>query len=210
MSPPRVAISPAGAIAQIAFALGWHGGELPVYVDGKPNPEHVLPCEHTLRLGERLARIARKLDYEDNAEVAVGLPTIKEFVHNSTVLWCWVRSGESVKRAAGFTPRPSIVLKVGAGAERLLIWGLRNPITAEAVEAENARIAYALHAPRTRIKPDALRVPLPGTFARVGRGRPAPILVTRLILGELSWESITADLKSPPPTWAERQRAARG
>lgn len=211
MSAPRVAITNAGAIQELAFSLGYHGGDLGVYLDGKPNPAHQLSCEPPrTRAGERLARIAANADLEHSAEVAIGLPTIKEFVHYSTVLWAWVKSGEQVARAARFKPAPSIVLKIGGSSERLLIWVLRQPIASQLVEPHNARISYCLHAPRTRSKPEALRVPLPGTFMRVGRSVPAPILLTRLSVGPQlhTFEQITGRLKDPPPkdAWKDAKR----
>jgi hypothetical protein len=207
-----VAITNAGAIAELAFAVGYNGGHLPVYLNGKPNPEHMLSCEPPrARAGERLGRIAANADLEHSAEVAIGLPTIKEFVFNSTILWAWVRSGEQVERAAAFKPRPSIVLKIGGQSnERLLIWVLRQPIAAELVMPHNARISYCLHAPRTRSRPEALRIPLPGTFMRVGRSVPAAILVTRLEIGPKlhTFEQITGKLKDPPPAdaWKDAKK----
>lgn len=207
MSAP-LRIAPADSIAQIAFTLGYHGGELPIFVNGQPNPAQRLPAKG-LRAGERLARIAQNLDHEHSAEVAVGLPTIGDWVHHSTVLWAWVGSGDQLKRASAFTPRPSIVLKIGSAGTRLLLWGLRHPIPVGLVEPHNSRIAYALHAARTRVKPEQLRVPLPGTFVRVGRSRAAPILTTRLGLGSLSYEAISGELRDPPPRDAWRERISR-
>lgn len=211
MSPPRVAVRPAEAIEEISFALGYHGGDLPVYLNGAPNPHRRLSCENPrARAGVRLARLAAHLDHAESAEVAVGLPTRQEFVYHSTVLWCWVKSGDSVKRAGRFKPAPSIVLKLGASQERLLIWVLNQPVDVALVEPHNARLAYALHAPRTRCKPEKLRLPLPGTFIRQGRSRPSPVLVTRLSVGPKlhAWDRITGDLKDPPPSdaWKERRR----
>lgn len=210
MSPPRVAVTPAQAIAHLTFLLGYEkAGELPVYTDGKPNPEHRLPCDEILRSGERLARIAAKLDLEDSAEVAIGLPRVHELVYSSTVLWAWVNGKEQVARASKFKPMPSVVLKIGsAGSERLMIWVLNKPVSDTQCFELNERISYALHAPRTRSKPDALRVPLPGTFMRVGRKLAAPVLLTRLhVECGLDYRKF-AGLKEPPPKDAWKNRKA--
>jgi hypothetical protein len=211
VSAPRVAITAANAITEIAFALGYHGGELPVFIDGARDPAQLLDCEQRTQVGERLARIAAAVDLERSGEVAIGLPTVKGYVQNSTVLWCWVKSGEQVKRAASFKPVPSIVLKVGAQSnERLLLWVLRKPLTCSLVEPYNAKIAYCLHAPRTRCHPEQLRVPLPGTFMRIGRSVPQPILVTRLdfAVGHEATKVIHG-LKDPPPRDAWKQAVKR-
>lgn len=207
---PRVAVRTDAAIAQLAFALGYASdGELPVWVDGRPNPLHRLPCDQIMRSAKRLARIAANLDVEQSAEVAVGLPRTAEFVYSSTVLWANVETKDSAWRASQFRPQPDLVLKMGASARRLLLWVLKNPITAEAAEDANRRIAYALHSPQKFAKPETLRINLPGTFLRVGRSQPVPVLVTRLAESSHTAAAVVRGLKAPPPTWAERQRAAR-
>lgn len=209
MSAP-LRIAPANAIAELAFAIGYEtSGHLPVYLDGRPNPSSYLPCNSIVRTGQRLAHLAAAMDLQESAEVAVGLPRIKEFVYSSSILWAWAKGSEQVGLAAKFTPKPSIVLRIGpAASERLLIWVLRQPVTEEKATQLNARISYALHAPRTRSKPEDLRIPLPGTFARVGRSRPAPVLVTRLCVerGHVA-EKVAGKLKDPPvnDAWRERQ-----
>jgi hypothetical protein len=208
VSSPRVALTPADAIREIAWLAGYsREGEFPIYVNGKPNAAQRLPCRDVLRAGERLGRIAAALDMDQSAEVAVGLPRIAEFVYSTTLLHAWTTTGDAEKRAARFNPLPSIVLKVGGSKERLLMWVLRNPISEEKARILNARIAYCLGAPRTRSKPEQLRIPLPGTFARVGRSRPAPILLTRLHVerGHLA-EKVAGGLREPPDPEAWRER----
>ncbi len=203
----RVALRPTEAITQLAFALAWERkGKLPVYANGKPQPHAKLGCEKPLALGRRLAGMAHDLDFERSAQVAAGLPMLGSYVFSSTLLWCWVKGTEQVKRAAAFVPTPSIVLRLGSSSERLLLWGLEEPLAAELVERHNDRLAHALRAPRTRSKPDALRVPMPGTFMRVGRGRPAPVVVTRLTLGQLSLQNVSGRLRDAPSRDAWRER----
>lgn len=205
-----VAVTPAAAIAEIA----WHAaymreGELPVYVNGNPNPVHRLACRDVLRAAKRLGHISAALDMDRSAEVAIGLPRVAEFVYSTTILHAWLTSGDAEKRAARFKPMPSIVLKLGGSKERLLMWVLRKPVSDDKARTYNARLAYCLGAPRTRSKPEDLRVPLPGTFVRVGRERPAPILLTRLHVerGHLA-EKVAGGLKEPPDpnAWRDRQR----
>lgn len=195
------------SIRHIAFALGYNGGELPIYVDQGPNPARSLVCAPGLHYGHRLSYVAKTLDEIRSVEVAVGLPTIMSYVHTSTVLWAWVKGGEQVKRARTFKPSPAIVLQIGTSSERLLLWTLRNPIAVELVEAYNSKISYALKAPRTRVRAEKLRVPMPGTFMRLDRKRPAPILVTRLEMGTPTYEQVAGSLKDPPPkdAWKERK-----
>lgn len=195
------------SVQELAFALGWAGGRLPVYANGLERAS--LDCSRP-NYRERLALLARTLDHVESAEVAVGLPTHRSFVQRSTVLWAYVRGSDPVRRARGFRPAPSIILKLGNGSERLLLWPLRAPIAAALIEPWNAKIAYALHSPRTRCAGEKLRVPLPGTFLRIDRKRPAPILVPRMSLGEedLTGEQVVRGLKDPPPrdAWKDRKR----
>lgn len=190
------------AVPILAFSLGYTGTPLPLYIDAKPNP-----FRNVSKPWCRLEGIAKALDHQRSVEVAVGLSQIGGYVTQSTVLWSWVKGSEQVKRAQGFKPRPSIVLKIGASSERLLIWTLRNPVNTAISDAYNARISYALRAPRTRSKAEALRIPVPGTFLRLGRARPAAVLVTRCLLGGLDYQRVAGDLKDPPPAdaWKEKR-----
>jgi len=191
------------AINQLSWHLGYHGdGELPVFLDGRPNPTHRLPCSNLPRTGERLARIAAYNDLQHSSEVAIGLPRIAEFVYQSTMLWSWISGSVSEKLAKTFAPAPSIVLRIGSSSVRLLLWVLRNPIVEEEARLLNERISYVLKAPRTRCKPEILRCPLPGTFARSGRQRPAPVLLTRLqVVRGLEAEQVAGGLREPPERW---------
>lgn len=208
MSTPIVAIRPSDAIERLGFMLSWLGeGELPVYVDGQPNPVSRESCGNPAT-PRRIARMAHSFDFDDSYEVALGLPRTAEYVYHSTILWAWISSGEQEQRAFGFSPAPTVVLRIGKAKERLLIWPLRNPLLEQDARAANVRIAYALHTPRTRGAPERLRVPLPGTFMRVGRTRPAPILLSRFD-DEHTFvaQDVVGKLREPPPidAWRERQ-----
>lgn len=197
-------ISPREAINFLAFVLGWNGGELPVFLDGSAVPSLHLPCKRGL--GDRLWERALGFDLRRGAQVEIGLP-LKDGC--ATVLWAWSRSPESTFRAARFRPEPAMVLRFGKGAERLMLWGLREPVPYVSIEPANERISYALHAPRTCCRPEKLRIPLPGTFLRVGRERPAPVLVTRRELSDYTRSQVADGLKDPPPrdAWRERKSA---
>lgn len=208
MTAPRVAMRPDEAVRQLVFMLSWLGeGRLPVYLDGLPNPTMRERCEspHTPR---RVANAARHFDFDSSFEVAVGLPRTAEFVYNCTILWAWVKTGEQERRAAKFTPAPAVVLKVGDSKERLMIWPLRNHVLESRARDLNGRLSYALHAPRTRGVPERLRVPLPGTFMRVGRLRPAPIVLTRFD-ADTTFEAdeVAGALREPPALDAWREKA---
>jgi hypothetical protein len=189
-------VDPAEAVAFLAFTVGWGAGELPVYLDGQLAPAFSAPAG---RLWER----ARALDERRSCQVEIGLP----LTSGVSVLWCWTRTPDSTRRASRFRPAPSMVLRFGSGAERLLLWGLGERASWPSIEPHNERVAYALRAPRTRCVPEKLRIPLPGTFVRVGRSRPAPVLVTRMELGEYRLEDVTRRLRMPPAKDAWRQRA---
>jgi hypothetical protein len=110
-------------------------------------------------------------------------------------------------RARRFRPVPSIVLRFGGSSDRLLLWGLDEPVSVFELAARNERLSYALRAPRTRCDAGGLRVPLPGTFLRLGRQRPAPVLVTRMDAASYSLAEVSGRLKDPPSRDAWRERA---
>lgn len=210
MGSVRVAVRPAEAIAQLVFYLGLSGdGELPVFVDAAPNPRRRYDCAALTRAGAGIGRFSARQDAECNAEVAIGLPRTAEFVYRSSVLYAWVSGSAQASAAKRFKPVPHIVLRIGNSSERLLIWVLKRPVSEEKALRYCERISYCLGAARTRCKPDALRVPLPGTFMRAGRQRPAPVLVTRLadVARGLDAEQIAGRLREPPSRdlWRERQ-----
>jgi hypothetical protein len=200
-------VEPDEAVGFLAFVLGWNGGQLPVFVNGSYVPRGRLFCEPGM--GARLYRLARKLELKESAQVEIGLPVTDGGILGSTVLWAWSRSRDSTRRASRFSPAPSIVLRFGASAERLMLWGLCEPVPYALIESQNERLSYALHAPRTHCRAEKLRVPLPGTFLRVGRSRPAPVLVTRMELTDYTRSQVTARLKDAPSrdAWRERRSA---
>lgn len=207
MSAPRVAIAPAQAILQLAWLMGYERkGEIPLFRDGKPTPIHRLPCSTLLRSGARLARLAHSLDLEESAELAIGLPRVNDFINSTTILWANVETKDSVWRASQFRPAPDIVLKMGKTHKRLLLWLLKNPISDEAAEAANRAIAYALHSPQKWAKPEKLRINLPGTFLRVGRTHPVPVLLTKLDHTAHTEAGVVGRLKAPPAPYAQRLR----
>jgi hypothetical protein len=175
-----------------------------VFIDGSELPSLRLKCERGM--GARLYEKTEEFDMRRSAQLEVGLP-LKDGC--ATVLWAWSRSPESTARAARFRPEPAMVLRFGKGAERLMLWGLREPVPSVSIEPHNERISYALRAPRTHCRPDKLRVPLPGTFLRVGRSRPVPVVPTRMELTDYTRSEITDRLKDPPPrdAWRERKSA---
>lgn len=186
----------------LCLAMGYSGVLLPVYVDGKPR----VAFKASVRAPGKLWEKARALDERRSAEVALGLPEYAA----STVLWAWTDTGAQAAavRRCGL-PSPAIVLKMGGAAKRLLLWIIDEPVDHVLVENGNRRLAYALHAPYGRCAPEKLRVPLPGTFLRAGRARPAPVLVTRMELDVVSRARLVAGLKEPPDKDAWRDRARR-
>lgn len=195
------------SIAEIAWLLGYAGGSIPLYLDGKPNPAKLIDFdgEHG-RAAMRLEAAAQRLDQRRLCELAIGLPERDGFIPHATALWVWIRGSEQFRRARDFVRRPSIALQMGGSSQRLLLWALRQPLPEPMVEAHNDRLAYALHAPRTRTKPGALRVPLPGTFLRIDRTRPVPITLTRCEETAFTLDELTGRLKDPPPRDAWKRR----
>lgn len=196
------------AAMALAFTVGWEGGVIPVFVDGRPAAQFSVACSPGA--GSMLWRKARALDDLRSSEVTIGLPLADGYVRGSTVLWAWVRGTEQVTRARTFRPAPTTVLKMGAGSERLLIWGLSECLAYPSVQPANERLSYALHGARTMCEPEKLRIPLPGTFLRHGRARPAAVTCQKLIGGWLSRRQVVGELKDAPSKTAWRERKVSG
>jgi hypothetical protein len=197
----RPAAPPGEAIAYLTWAVGWAGGRVPVFIDGAPEP-HLHVCHNE---GVRLAELAARWDHRANAQVEIALPPDSG---RGTVLWVWLESKESLLRAwRRFRPAPAVVLAIGSSCRRLCIWPLTEILPSMLVENANKRLAYALHAPQKYAPPEALRIPLPGTFLRVGRKRPAAIVPTRFELDTWRREQLVGRLKDPPRPYMDRLRA---
>jgi hypothetical protein len=102
-----------------------------------------------------------------------------------------------------------MVLRMGKSCRRLLLWGLEENVAHASVMAANKRIAYALRAPQKWSEPEKLRIPLPATFLRVGRKRPAPVLVTRMGEEMFTRVAVAGRLSDPPPPYMDRLREGR-
>ena len=187
------------AIAFVAFLLGWNGGYLPLLAEGSDirwvsNPQR------------RLVRLVQPLE---GLDVSVGLPCeerSRRTLATSTVLWAWVQGSDQLARAYDFRPLPSLVLRMGNGSRRLLVWLLNKAMATEFVETANRRIAYALHAPQKWAAGESLQLPLPGTLLRLGRTRPVPVVVTRMELDDFDPKVIVGQLREPPERYDWRNQ----
>ncbi len=92
-----------------------------------------------------------------------------------------------------------MALQEGSSSRRLLLWALEESVDFFSIEEANRRIAYHLRAVQKHGDPDALRVPAPGTFLRVGRSRPVPVVVSRLEPDFYTVAGVAGRLKEPPP-----------
>ncbi len=194
---------PADGILALLWMTGWSGAStLPVFLDGASAPAVRLRGS-AVELAQQLAVRSRRWDFERSLEVAIGLP---EPTRECTVLWCWLETQDQVRRAARFRPVPSLVLRMGRSCRRLAFWALDKPWSSLVVEPSNKRLAYALHAPQKWADPTSLRIPVPGTFLRVGRARPSPVLLTRATHDVWPRAKITGRLKDPPPPYMQRLR----
>lgn len=210
----HLAVAPAEAIGFLSFLVAWHGGVIPVYLDGRQQPTTYVRGKSVSELGDKLASQAELWDMRDSAEVAIGLPESSPRSGGPgacTVLWAWLESRDQVWRAAKrFQPAPTMVLRMGDSCRRLALWALREPVSYVSMEPANKKIAYACHAPQKYAAPEKLRIPLPGTFLRVGRKRPAPVLVTKMdIESTYARSQVVARLKDPPPPYMQRLREGK-
>lgn len=193
----------------IVFHLGFDASFMPVYVDTRPTPREWIkgtPMEMAAKLHQR----SQHLDFDRSREVSIGIPQAKRAETDGgqyTALWCWLKTKDSAARAARWRYPPTFVLRIGAAANRLAVWALRNPEPGILIESANKKLAYFLRGPQKYALPSALRVPVPGTFIRIGRVTPAPVLVTRLSLRNYTRSELTGRLRDPPRPYMERLRA---
>lgn len=214
MSAARFSAAQAAqANSALAFMLGWsRPAWMPVYQDREGrsivNWHHVgVPGA-----GPLLGRHVRTLDELYSYEIAYGLPRRERGAGaaRGTVLWARVEGKDQLKRARTFRPLPTCVLQEGSSTRRLLIWALWEPADFFAIQEANRRIAYHLRAVQKHGEPDALRVPAPGTFMRMGRSRPAPVVVTRLEPDFFTAAGVAGRLREPPPKDAWLSRIKEG
>lgn len=194
----------------LVFLIGWDGGGLPVYLDGARTPATVLRRASAQAQAAELHRRAQAWDMDENRQVEIGLPCNSRVggVGETSVLWATVDTRDQAWRCARrFRPPPSMVLRLGKSARRLVLWGLKETVPSFVAEHSNKRIAYALHAPYRMVDPDKLRIPVPGTCLRVGRQRPAAVLCTLMDpTAAYARSQVDATLKDPPVPYMERLR----
>lgn len=208
VSARAVDIGTPDALAAIGFILGWDGAHLPLFVDDGRQCERVQWVQDPVTT---LARRVGAIELADDVEIKAGAPCNHrelDSVVRVPALWVWVEGSVQTSFAFRFRPLPSVVLRMGAGSRRLLLWALHEAVPAVSVEAANRRLAYALHAPQKWAPPEKLRVPLPGTFLRWGRARPVPVLVSRVDDVTYTRAQVVSRLREPPPAdaWREKRR----
>lgn len=189
-------------VAFLVWTVAWHGGRLPVFLGGGERPATFVSGESAVEVGAELHRRAVRWDFERSLQVEIGAPHGEEMA----ALWCPLDTLRSARCAAAFRPLPSLVLKLGSGARRVAIWTLNEPIPSFMAEDANRRLAYKLRAPYRLAVPSAFRVPVPGTFLRVGRRRPASVTVTRMEVGGFARSQVVGTLKDPPKSYVQRMR----
>jgi hypothetical protein len=116
---------------------------------------------------------------------------------------------QRAKLLAGRVP-PTAAIKVSGSSKRWLLWALQEPVSSERAERLNKRIGYHLSAPYMKTsRPDILRLPVPGSFLREGRARPAAVELTRATLDTCTPKFADALREPPDPmAWRDRLRAA--
>lgn len=204
---------PREALIALDYFMGFAGGWMPVDQHVTGRTLHNWHHTGTAESGRLLAETVRRCDERWSHEISFGIPQRYRAagVTRGTVLWARVEGGEQVKLAHRFRPYPSVVLQDGSSSRRLLLWPLEHTIDWFELRQFNRRLAYRFKAVQKHADPDALRVPAPGTFLRVGRSRPAPVVVTRLSTASFTAEEVVGRLKDPPEvTWEAGQMFVNG
>jgi hypothetical protein len=147
-----------------------------------------------------LVRLVRGWDEDHSDEILLGLPEPKpkSGPMGATILWARTEGKSQTDKAFKLRPMPTMVLREGGSSRRLLVWALRRWADYFEVQDLNARIAYRLGAKQCDGLPERLRIAAPGTCLRVGRGRPIPVVVSRLEPVSYLPEQVAGRLRKPP------------
>lgn len=202
---------PAQAISALDFMLGWAGGHMPVDVERNGQVDRFWhACEPGS--GPRLAKRVLSLDERLSPEIRFGLPRVgvdSGGVSYATVLWAVVEGKLQVRCAANHQPLPSMVLRLGEGSRRILLWPLDERLGYYDAKQMNRRLAYRFHAVQKLGDPDELRIPAPGCCLRVGRKRPVMVRVSRFVANTFTARDVAGRLKDPPDIDLREVIAAR-
>lgn len=202
------------ALAWLDLHLGWHerSAWMPLErstAEGPAYTDHHQPGSPQL-----LVRWVQHADLALNEEVRLGLPrqTLGGSVTVCTALWAVVEGKEQAAQLARFRPAPGLVLREGASSRRTALWPLRDSWRWADVLKANKRIAYRLRSVQKWSDPDVMVIPAPGSCLRVGRSRPAPVVVEALTLEQYGLLDVVGRLKDPPEQdWQKiRDNARRG
>jgi len=196
------------ALRALDLILGWRHPWLPLEIR---NPERSYTFWHQCGDGRRLAKVVADVDTKTDDEVTIGLPQARQGggVMGASVLWCRVQTREQYRRAGAFRPLPTLVIREGNTTRRLLIWALREWLDYFDVEELNKRIAYKIGAVQKYGLPEEFACPAPGTFLRIDRSRPIPVVVSRLE-ATMFTPAMATRLRKPPPAydWRNSREAA--
>jgi hypothetical protein len=187
------------ALSAYMLMTAWWGGWVPVSLGSWRHGEYAW---RQGPVGD-LPGLVRDLENRHDDDVLLGLPMTRPNaggVAKTSVLWAVVEGKEQLAWARKFKPLPSLVLQVGGGSRRIMFWWLEQTVVwADAVRL-NRKLAYKFGAVQKFGDPDLLWVNAPGTSAREGRARPAPVRVARLSTASYGVKVFEAHrgLKEPP------------
>jgi hypothetical protein len=200
----------AEAIHALYCFTTWDGpGWLQLRLRGE---DHDTVVQHRCTGPAKLADRVRFFNERFTDEITISLPRPKPqwgTAGPSSILWCRIEGSDQEARARRFKPFPSMVLREGASTRRLLIWALTERLDWTTCVDLNRRLAYHLRAVQKHGDPDTLEIPAPGTCLTVGRSRPVPIVVDRLVPEFYVANRVAGRLRKPPPADAwQKGRAA--
>ena len=190
------------ALRALDTLLGWRDPWLPVE---RRRDGETRSCWHRCHDGAALIMLVARADELWSDEVLLGLPerTRGRGQSGATILWCRVEGPKQLKRAYAYRPLPNIAVQ--EGSKRWLIWALDRWLPYFDVEDRNRKLAYHLGAVQRFGSPENFALPAPGSCAREGRTRPAPVVTRRLEPGTFAPDALTRRLKEPPDRDAWRK-----
>lgn len=193
------------ALQAIDLLAGWAGGWMCVE---RNRDDQSRLFWHRCGDARGLVDLVRSCDERYSDEILLRLPEPKRWnggPSGGSILWCRISGSDQLERARRFRPLPTLVLQEGASTRRLLVWGLTDWLGYFDLEEANRKIAYRLRAVQKDGVPENLRIPCPGSCLRVGRQRPAPVVVGRLTTDVYAARQVVGRLKAPPEQkWWEK------
>jgi hypothetical protein len=152
-----------------------------------------IPVDRPKEAMLRIRRLAFRLDVYIGALPRVRKRGTAEDVGDGQSLWADLDGAEARKRSSDFGPEPSLRIRTGSPDREHVYWPLREPISPDAVQRCNRRIALALGGDLGACDP--ARVLRPVASLNHKTDPPKPVVCTRLETSSMfTFDQVVANL----------------